>query len=95
MLTSARGDLEYVLSLYRELGDRQGEAGALDSLGLLHHRLGRTGEAAAYYRRALAAFRELGDGDGETGALEGLTASAEASPLVAAESPPGQRGENH
>jgi tetratricopeptide (TPR) repeat protein len=49
------------LALHRELGDRYGEAAALDSLGYAHHHLGRHREAADCFERSLVLVRDLGD----------------------------------
>ncbi|NEW75845.1 ATP-binding protein [Streptomyces rhizosphaericus] len=48
-------------SLQRRLGDRAREARAWDGAGETYRRLGRSGEAADFHRRAAAAHRELDD----------------------------------
>ncbi|KAA2266600.1 tetratricopeptide repeat protein [Solihabitans fulvus] len=49
------------LALDRELGNRLSEAGTLESLGYIHHRLGHHAEAVDCYQQALALCAELGD----------------------------------
>ncbi|GIM88544.1 tetratricopeptide repeat protein [Paractinoplanes toevensis] len=77
-LTSYRlaGDLEHALLLERQLGNRPGEAGTLDTLGTLHNHLGQAGKAADYHRQALAIFRETSHQEGEAWALNGLGEAA-------------------
>ena len=58
--------------LFRETGDRAGEATALASLGDAELRQGRYQQAAGNLRQALALFREIGDRAGEAEALNGL-----------------------
>jgi predicted ATPase len=53
------------LALYRELGDRAGEAAALNTLTGVCHHWGTDEEERAYGKQALRIFRELGDRDGE------------------------------
>ena len=57
----AVGCCEDALAAFRELGDRYGEAAALDSLGYAHQHLGDYARGAARCQQALAVFRELGD----------------------------------
>jgi len=68
----ARAHFDRSLAICREVGDRQGEAGALGSLGRVFHALGRYDEAQSRIERALAIFREMGDRPGEAGATGGL-----------------------
>src|SRR5690606_4216629 len=49
------------IALQRELGDREGEAHATDSLGYAQLRLGRYDEAERCFRQALDIHRELGN----------------------------------
>ncbi|WP_202638493.1 AfsR/SARP family transcriptional regulator [Bailinhaonella thermotolerans] len=60
------------LELFRDLGDRFGEAVTLDYLGVVRLRLGRPGEAAALHRDALELFRAIGSRGGEADALDNL-----------------------
>lgn len=50
------------LALHQEIGDRNGEAAAWDSLGYAYHHLGRYEEALAGYAHALDLYREIRDG---------------------------------
>lgn len=68
----ARGHWDDAASLYetaiaaaKEAGDRPGEAGALDELGLLGQLTGAYAAATASLTSAVALFRELGDLPGE------------------------------
>jgi tetratricopeptide (TPR) repeat protein len=49
------------LALHRQIGDRQGAAATLDSLGYIHRQLGRYDEAIRCYRQAVDLFDEFGD----------------------------------
>jgi tetratricopeptide (TPR) repeat protein len=60
------------LAIKRELGDRQGEASTLGSLGILSRKTGRWDEAVSYYKQQLEICRELGDRPGESGVLNNL-----------------------
>jgi tetratricopeptide (TPR) repeat protein len=56
----------------RHISDRAGEAHALTSLGLVHARQGRYGQAIEHFQQALALFREIDDRGGEARALDSL-----------------------
>jgi predicted ATPase/class 3 adenylate cyclase len=79
-LTARRGDaengrrhLEEAVELWRELGDRDELASALDSLGWpLIYDAGDETSALAAFEEALEIRRELGDAAGETRALVGF-----------------------
>ena len=60
------------LAAAREVGDRAGQAGALNELGLLHRVTGDCPAAAASCRQALELYRGLGDRLGQAGALDNL-----------------------
>ncbi|NIU80714.1 tetratricopeptide repeat protein, partial [Candidatus Bathyarchaeota archaeon] len=67
MLNFYKGDLykageyhEKSLEVYRELGDRPGEASALNNLGLVQWSKGNLNAAAEYYEESLSIRRELG-----------------------------------
>src|SRR5215472_9896830 len=68
----AASQYQTALSAAREAGDRPGQAGALDELGLLQQLLGDYPAAAVTLRRAVALYRELGDPPGEGYALNHL-----------------------
>jgi tetratricopeptide (TPR) repeat protein len=55
--------------VFRCLGERYGEATALDSLGFAHQRLGDHDEVIAQYRGALDIFRDLKDRCGQVETL--------------------------
>jgi tetratricopeptide (TPR) repeat protein/transcriptional regulator with XRE-family HTH domain len=63
---------ERALTGVRRLGDRSGEAWALNALGIAYTRLGRLEEGGAHLRRALELRRELGDLGGEGATLNNL-----------------------
>jgi predicted ATPase len=49
------------LQIYRELGDREGEAHAAEHLGRCLAQLGRTAEARTHFESAAATFRAIGE----------------------------------
>jgi tetratricopeptide (TPR) repeat protein/transcriptional regulator with XRE-family HTH domain len=57
----AADQYQTALSAASRAGDRPGEAGALDELGLLHQLTGNYPAAAASLARAVALYRDLGD----------------------------------
>jgi len=57
------------LAAARNAGDRSGQAGALNQLGIVHYLIGDYQAAAASQRRALALFGEAGDRPGQAYAL--------------------------
>jgi tetratricopeptide (TPR) repeat protein/transcriptional regulator with XRE-family HTH domain len=65
----AASQYEIALSAAREAGDRPGQAGALDELGLLQQLTGEYPAATANLAAAVALYRELGDVRGEGYAL--------------------------
>ena len=73
---SAAEHLQHALTLYRQLGNRDGEAGTLAILGTLYTRLGQPTQATEHLQQALAMFRETGQRDGEAGAFNGLGEAA-------------------
>ncbi|WP_373320458.1 tetratricopeptide repeat protein [Virgisporangium aurantiacum] len=75
--------LQHALILFRHLGNRTGEAWALDSLGALYTRLGQPGRATEHHQQALTIFRETGDRFGEAWALNGLGEAAHTAGRVA------------
>lgn len=62
----ARTQYEEVLDVFRELGDKSGIAISLHQLGVLAEIEKRPGEAADYFRQALAILTELKSPDAET-----------------------------
>ncbi|MEU3604436.1 tetratricopeptide repeat protein [Streptomyces sp. NPDC035033] len=56
----------------RELGDRQGEARALNNLGLALRKVRRFDEAIAHHTQAADVYREFGNRQGEARALNNL-----------------------
>jgi CHAT domain-containing protein/Tfp pilus assembly protein PilF len=63
---------EQALDIYREIGDRAGEGGALVNLGSAYYSLGDYQQAIDFYEQRLAIAREIGDRAGEGKALGGL-----------------------
>lgn len=52
---------QQVISLARQLGDKNTEALALFEIGVIYHAFERTRKAAVYYQQALLLYEELGD----------------------------------
>ena len=69
---AALADEQQALELFRRLGDRLGQAWALDELGLLHQVTGDYPAAAASSAAALELFHDLGDRHGLSKALNSL-----------------------
>ncbi|MCC6792117.1 MAG: tetratricopeptide repeat protein [Thermomicrobiales bacterium] len=67
--------LSAALAIWRERGDRPGEAAALDHLGRAHCHLGRIEVAVEYHEYALTIARELADTGATARALAGLGAA--------------------
>ena len=63
---------ETALRLYRELGDRQGEANSLGNLGLAYDALGEYERAIDFHNQSLTIDRETGDRRGEANSLGNL-----------------------
>ncbi|MHC4954869.1 MAG: tetratricopeptide repeat protein [Planctomycetota bacterium] len=68
----AKGHFETSLALFREVGDRPGEATALANIGNVFLSLGRYEEAQERFERGLAIVREIGDRKAEASALGNL-----------------------
>ncbi|HKB16326.1 MAG TPA: tetratricopeptide repeat protein, partial [Planctomycetota bacterium] len=68
----AEAALEAALGLFRDLGDRAGEARTLGRLGLFYRSRGDSARSREHQEKALALARELGDRAEEARALEGL-----------------------
>jgi DNA-binding SARP family transcriptional activator/tetratricopeptide (TPR) repeat protein len=60
------------LELWREVGDRHGEAATLDSVGRARLKLGQQSEAVQAYRLAIAGFKDLGDNYNQASSLTNL-----------------------
>ncbi len=63
---------QQALAIYREIGDRRGEAYSLGNLGNAYYSLGRYTEAIKYHRQSLEIKREIGDRRGEAASLGNL-----------------------
>ncbi|MEN8444562.1 MAG: tetratricopeptide repeat protein, partial [Cyanobacteria bacterium J06555_13] len=61
----ALDNFETALGIYRELGDRTGEAALLNDIGNISRLQGRYAEALDHYQQSLVIKRELGDRTGE------------------------------
>ena len=61
--------LEQALDIYRDLGDRLGQANALSDLGVVRRMTGDYPAAAQALEQALGIYRDLGDRGGEAEAL--------------------------
>ena len=57
------------LRLFRDLGDRRGQAWALNEMGMLQQLTGQYPAASASQNEALQLFREIGDRQGQAWAL--------------------------
>ena len=68
--------LEEALGIYRDLGDRGGEAEVLNEVGTLHRVRGDLDPAGACHQRALDLAREIGSSWDEAHALAGLARCA-------------------
>jgi DNA-binding SARP family transcriptional activator/tetratricopeptide (TPR) repeat protein len=60
---------EEAAAIYRQLGDRGGEAEALDQIGLANQRTARSREALAYFREAWLLYHAVEDSRGVAAAL--------------------------
>ncbi|MCU0228292.1 MAG: tetratricopeptide repeat protein [Bryobacterales bacterium] len=80
---TARACFEQALSLCREIGDRPGEADALQSLGELAIQQDRHADAEQLYHQALSLYRQIGHRLGEANALHGMGLLARARGEVA------------
>jgi predicted ATPase/class 3 adenylate cyclase len=58
---AARQLFEHSLAIWRELGDRDGQARELNSLGIAYRHIGQPAKARAFLEEAVAVNRETGD----------------------------------
>lgn len=65
---------EQALALYRQVGNRKGEANILEWLGAFNPRLGKSACALEYENQALTIYRETRDRSGEAHALRNIGA---------------------
>lgn len=79
----AAAAVEEALRVYRELGDRQGEAEAFNEQGTLHRARGNLALAQEAHQRALDLARAIGSSRDEACALAGLGRCALASGAIA------------
>ena len=70
----AAGLFQQAIDIYRDVGDRNGESGALGNLGLCYHDLGDIGRAIDLLQQAIVIDREIGNrsGEGNTGGNLGI-----------------------
>jgi len=63
---------EQALEIYRNIGDRRGEANTLDNLGSVYQFLGNYSNALDYYQQSLTIARDIGDRAGEAATLSSI-----------------------
>ena len=63
---------EQALTIYREIGDREGEAASLNNLGLDYYSLGEYHKAIEFHQESLEISREIGNREGEANSLNSL-----------------------
>ncbi|WP_287251579.1 MULTISPECIES: CHAT domain-containing tetratricopeptide repeat protein [unclassified Moorena] len=63
---------QQALVIYKQIGDRLGEANSLNNLGNAYNHLGDYKKAIDYYQKSLAIAREIGHREGEAGSLTNL-----------------------
>jgi tetratricopeptide (TPR) repeat protein len=56
---------QQALPIFHQVGDHNGEAGALNNLGAVYDSLGQYQRAIDYYQRALPIFHQMGNHNGE------------------------------
>jgi tetratricopeptide (TPR) repeat protein len=71
-LASAAATFQQAQAVYRDLGDRAGQADAVNGLGFAQSRTSRFASAIACHQQALELFRDLGHRRGQAEALSGL-----------------------
>ncbi|MFI6079263.1 tetratricopeptide repeat protein [Actinoplanes sp. NPDC051343] len=65
-------DYQHAIDLYRQAGDRAGEAATLANIGHLYGGRGDRAQALAYFEQALPLMREVGDRAGEAATLANI-----------------------
>ncbi|CAD0225969.1 CHAT domain-containing protein [Planktothrix agardhii] len=63
---------EQALTIYREIGNRQGEANSFGNLGLAYHSLGQYQRAINFHQQYLEISREIGNRQGEANSFGNL-----------------------
>ena len=63
---------EQALTIYREIGNRKGEAASLGNLGAAYHSLGQYQKAIDFQQQSLEIEREIGNRQGEANSLGNL-----------------------
>ena len=63
---------EQALPLYRQVGDRGGEATTLNNIGMVYDALGDKRKALDFFEQALPLSRQVGDRRGEATTLNNL-----------------------
>jgi CHAT domain-containing protein/Tfp pilus assembly protein PilF len=71
-LRKAIAKWEEAFKLYREAGDRRGEAVTLNNIGSVYSELGEKQKALEYYSQSLPLYRALGDRSGEAATLSNI-----------------------
>lgn len=71
------------LELYRQLGDREGEAGALNSIGVFYRTMGDLPRARRYFEQALEMCREFGRKAEVAGVLNNFADVVQEEPALA------------
>ncbi|NET90846.1 MAG: tetratricopeptide repeat protein [Kamptonema sp. SIO1D9] len=60
------------LEIFREIGDRSGEANSVNNLGNAYYSLGEYQRAIEFHQQSLEIFREIGDRSGEANSVNNL-----------------------
>ncbi|MHB0997608.1 MAG: tetratricopeptide repeat protein [Armatimonadota bacterium] len=60
---------EQSLSIFKEIGDRHGEAVSIGNIGNVYHELGRYEEALEIHEQSLSIFKEIGNRQGEAASI--------------------------
>ncbi len=76
--TDALKAFQQSLFLYREIGDRQGEAALLGSLGYAYNAMGEYQRAIDFYQQSVIIFTETGDSKGLASMLSSMAVSYDA-----------------